>query len=192
MDCSTDNSRRRTERQWEIINSIPTGEELRHNWFQAEVSHTSSSSTYSGKRQSLLLLSSPASCRLCPSSAHVDKKEIWKHKSKTNTVNIGSNGKKSISWRYISLSYKTAFNLAFHGRYLLAVSKLIIFIAVNRHGKLMQQSHSEARKSSPWTAELAKYLEFNLHVTQLHLPSDEGAENRDSVIKQSTVCFEIR
>lgn len=37
-----------------------------------------------------------------------------------------------------------------------------------------------------------KYLEFNLHVTQFHLPSDEEAENRDCVIKQSTVCFEIR
>lgn len=147
-----DNSRRRTGRQWEIINSIPTGEELRHNWFKAEVSHTSSSSIYCGKRQSLLLLSLSASCHLCPSSSHVDKKEIWKHKSKTNTVNIAGNGKKRISWRYMCLSYKTAFNLDFHGCCLLAINKLIIFTAVNGHGKLMQQNHWEAHKSSPWTA----------------------------------------
>lgn len=55
-----------TGKQWEIINSNPTGEELRHNWFKAEVSCTSASSTYNEKRQSLLLLSLPASCCFCP------------------------------------------------------------------------------------------------------------------------------
>lgn len=65
----------RTGKQWEIINSIATGEELRHNWFKAEVSCTPSSTIYNAKRQSLLLPSLSAFCRPYPDLAHVDKKE---------------------------------------------------------------------------------------------------------------------